>query len=125
MTRSQLINSLATWSRQKNNRWWYDLVTGEKVARCKDRLLMLMVGELSEAHEAIRKSKPDAVLMDKHLPHRPAEEVELADLFIRLMDYAGEHWPTFGEAVVEKMTYNDNRTDHTKEARLAPGGKTF
>jgi hypothetical protein len=71
-------------------------------------------------HEGLRKDT-----MDKHLPHRKTECVELADAFIRMMDYIGEFHPDFGEAVVEKLVYNRSRKDHTTEARLAPGGKKF
>ena len=63
--------------------------------------------------------------MDDKLPHRKMETVEFADLFIRLMDYAGEFCPDFGEAVAEKLEYNKTRKDHTPEARLAEGGKKF
>lgn len=68
----------------RNQTWWHDPKTGEKLVRNKGELLMLMVSELSESMEGARKG-----LMDDKLPHRKMEEVELADFLIRLFDYAG------------------------------------
>ncbi len=45
---------------------------------------MLVVTELAEAAEGVRKD-----LMDDHLPHRKMFAVELADAAIRLLDLAG------------------------------------
>lgn len=114
------LNHIARWYRAENDKWWCDLETGEKLIPNRDQKLLLMVGEIVEAHEGLRKG-----IMDKHLPHRKAECVELADAFIRLMDYVGEFHPDFGEAVVEKIEYNRTREDHTRKARLTPGGKKF
>lgn len=66
-----------------NRRWWYSR-DGERLERNKGELLMLVVSEVSEAMEALRT---DA--MDDKLPHRKGEEVELADAYIRIMDFAG------------------------------------
>lgn len=114
------INMIAKNYREMNDKWWRDPETGEKLVSNRDRKLLLIVGEITEAHEGLRKG-----IADKHLPHRKAECVELADAFIRLMDYIGEFHPDFGEAIIEKLEYNKTRADHTKEARLAPGGKKF
>jgi NTP pyrophosphatase (non-canonical NTP hydrolase) len=81
---------------------------------------MLMVTELAEAFEGKRKN-----LMDSHLPHRKAVDVELADLLIRLFDYAGENCEDLGGALVEKLEYNRTRADHTLEARRGTNGKKF
>jgi hypothetical protein len=64
-------------------------------------------------------------LMDTHLKHRPMAEVELADLLIRLCDYAGRWGYDLGGAVVEKMYYNAHREDHKIENRIKEGGKKF
>lgn len=80
--------------------------------------LMLMVTELAEAAEGVRKDK-----MDDHLPTRKMEEVELADVLIRLFEYAGWRGLDVGGAFVDKFHYNANRADHKMEARAADGGK--
>ena len=83
-------------------------------------MLMLMVSEIAEAMEGERKD-----LMDTHLPHRKMAEVEIADAFIRMFDYAGAYGFDLDGAVQEKREYNAHRADHKKEARQAPGGKKF
>lgn len=98
--------------------WWNDLHTGEPLARNKGELMMLMVTEIAEGYEGVRKDK-----MDDHLPNRPAEEVELADLIIRVLDYAGAYNLDVGGAMAEKLAYNANRADHKPENRAKPGGK--
>lgn len=102
--------------------WWTDLHTGEsiKATRNKGELMMLLVSEIAEAFEGIRKNLPDS-----HLPHRSAEEVELADLLIRLFDYAGARELDLAGAVLEKMAYNAVRADHKREHRLSANGKKF
>lgn len=93
--------------------WW-------DTPRNDGELIALMHSELSEALEGIRKDS-----MDKHLPHRKAEEVELADAIHRIFDYAGAKGLDLGNALLEKMAYNARRADHRREARAAPGGKKF
>jgi NTP pyrophosphatase (non-canonical NTP hydrolase) len=51
------------------------------------------------------------------------EEVELADVLIRIFDYAGAYSFDLGGAMVEKLEYNANREDHKLESRLKPNGK--
>lgn len=68
--------------------------------------LALVHSEISEALEAIREETPQA---DKHLPERSAEEVELADAVIRIMDYAGHFNLDVGGAIIDKMHYNRTR----------------
>jgi hypothetical protein len=123
---AQALNALGRATRRANKHFWTDLKTGRKLRnRNKGEMYMLMMSELAEAFEAVRKSQTET-MMDKHLPGFPAEVVELADLYIRLMDYVGEFYPTtFGTAVQQKRAYNKTRKDHTREARLAPGGKAF
>jgi NTP pyrophosphatase (non-canonical NTP hydrolase) len=102
------------------NGWWSDPSTGARIRRNKGELLALMHSEISECLEGERKG-----LMDDHLPNRRAAEVELADLLIRVFDYAGEHGYDLGNAVAEKLAYNDARLDHRPDQRRLAGGKAF
>lgn len=74
---------------------------------------MLMVGELAEGHEAVRKG-----LMDDKLTDRLGEEVELADCIIRIMNYARQRRLDVAGALVEKARYNEGR-------EYMHGGKKF
>lgn len=102
--------------------WWTDLKTGETLVGKRNRpeMLMLMVSELSEAMEGLRKDR-----MDDHLTHRKMEEVELADCCIRIFDYAHAHGYDLGGAIAEKLLYNQQRADHKPENRKLEGGKKF
>lgn len=75
-------NEQAKRIHELNKQWWHDK-NGNRLERNKGELLMLVVSELSEGLEALRKD-----LMDDHLPHRKGIEVELADAAIRLLDYS-------------------------------------
>ena len=114
------LNDYAAEVHEANDKWWHDLLTGKRIERNKGELICLMHSELSEAMEGARKN-----LMDDHLPHRKMEEVELADVLIRLFDYAGAFGLDLEGAYQEKMTYNRTRVDHTLEARRAAGGKRW
>lgn len=115
------LNFYARQSRQDNDKWWHDPLTGERLtARNKGELIALMHSELSEALEAVRKD-----LMDDKIKHRPGEEVELADLLIRVFDYAGEFGLDLEGAYKDKRAYNATRKDHSLEARREAGGKKF
>jgi NTP pyrophosphatase (non-canonical NTP hydrolase) len=78
------LNELAREIHAANAHWWHDPATGERLDRNKGEMLMLIVSELSEAMEGERKD-----LMDDKLPHRKMAEVELADVLIRVFDFAG------------------------------------
>jgi hypothetical protein len=82
--------------------------------------LCLIHSEISESMEGDRKGE-----MDKHLPHRPAREVELADALIRIFDLGGAYGLDLAGALVEKMDYNAKRADHKRENRDATGGKAY
>ena len=77
------LNELAKQVHAANEKWWTCMDTGKPIERNKGELLMLVITELSEAVEGIRKD-----LMDDKLPHRKMEEVEMADAKIRLLDFA-------------------------------------
>jgi NTP pyrophosphatase (non-canonical NTP hydrolase) len=114
------LNELAREIHKANHQWWHDLHTGEPLKRNKGELLMLIVSEVAEAMEGERKN-----LQDDHLPHRKMAEVELADVIIRVLDYAAGHNYDIEGAVQEKLAYNRHRADHKREARLADNGKKF
>jgi hypothetical protein len=63
-------------------KWWIDS-EGKRLPFLNGRMLMLVVSEISEGVEALRKGGNDP-----HLPHQPAIAVEMADTFIRLCGYA-------------------------------------
>lgn len=100
--------------------WWTDLETGERKERNRGEMLMLIVSEVSEAMEGERKN-----LKDDHLPLRGMAEVELADVLIRLGDYAKGFDHKVVDSMIEKMAYNLCRPDHKPENRLVRGGKKF
>jgi NTP pyrophosphatase (non-canonical NTP hydrolase) len=114
------LNGYRDEAHRDNQRWWTDPSTGEPLDRNKGELLMLIVSEVSEAMEGERKS-----LADTHLPHRPMAEVELADILIRVFDYAGGFGYDLEGAYREKRAYNAARADHKAEARLAADGKKW
>jgi hypothetical protein len=66
--------------------WWSDLKTGESIVHTRNRpeMLMLVVSEISEAHEALVGE-----LNDDKLPEYPGFDVEIADAAIRLFDLCG------------------------------------
>ena len=114
------LNDYAAECHHANRKWWQDPATGKPIERNKGELIALIHSELSECLEGVRKGLPD----DK-LPHRPMEEVELADTLIRIFDYAGGFGLDLNGAYLEKMAFNARRADHTHEQRLKDGGKKF
>lgn len=117
------VNALADRIHALNQHFWRNLKTGRRVKDTPELLaskIALMHSELSECLEGLRKGKKD-----DHLPHRLAEEVELADLIIRALDYAARRRFDIGMAIAEKLEYNKSRADHTDKARRAAGGKKF
>ena len=114
------LNDLSKFIHLNNYQWWHHLQTAEPLDRNKGELLMLIVSEVAEAMEGERKG-----VMDNHLPTRKMSEVELADVLIRIFDYAGAAGYDLSGALREKLLYNINRADHKPAARLADGGKKF
>lgn len=98
--------------------WWSDLETGEPKVRNKGELMMLMVTEIAEGYEGVRRN-----LTDDKLKYRPMEEVELADMVIRGVDYTGGHKFDIGGAILHKLLFNQLRADHKRDARLGANGK--
>ena len=68
-------------------------------------LIALMHSELSEALEALRDGNPES----EKIPKFTSVEEELADVFIRILDYSGEHNLRLGEAIIAKIHFNKNR----------------
>lgn len=66
--------------------------------------IALMMSELGEAVEGVRKPK-----QDEHCPEFTSEEIELADCIIRIFDYAGAFNVRLEEAINAKMAYNKSR----------------
>ena len=87
--------------------WWPDDRNGGE-------MIALMHSELSEALVALRHgNRPDS-----HIPEFCGAEAELADVVIRIMDYAvARGWDVAG-AIVAKHAYNRNRP-------FKHGGKKF
>lgn len=115
-----VLNDLAKECHAANQTWWHDPATGARLNRNKGELLCLIHSEVSECMEGERKG-----LMDTHLPHRKMAEVELADILIRIFDYAGAYGYDLDGAFVEKRAYNAQRADHKAEARLRANGKQW
>jgi len=102
--------------------WRLDPVTKQELDVNKEfgTKIALIHSEISEALEAHRKNK-----MDDHLPHRKGVEVELADAIIRIASLAQWMKLELGEAVAEKLKYNEQRADHKLENRVKDGGKAY
>lgn len=82
--------------------------------------LALIHSEVSEALEARRKG-----LADTHLPDRLGIEVELADAAIRIFDLTGALNLDLASAIIRKLAYNSERSDHKRKNRAKPGGKAY
>lgn len=118
VTFAERINVYAEICRSLSDKWWRHPCTNRKIKRNRGEQLMLVVTEIAEAMEGERKG-----INDTHLKKRRMAEVELADAIIRILEYAHGHGYDLGGALVEKLLYNAVRKDHSRKARLAPGGK--
>lgn len=73
----------------------------------KSQKLMLVVTEIVEGFEAIRKH--ELAQASDHIPTFTAEEEEIADTIIRLLDYAGHYQLRIGACIDNKMVFNTTR----------------
>lgn len=90
-----------------------ELVDAIKQARTAQKL-MLIVGELGEAIEALRHDNPP----DSHIPKFSGMEAELADAVIRIQNLSENNHYRLADAMVAKAAYNSNRP-------YRHGGKKF
>lgn len=76
----------------------------------KSTKVMLVVTELSELVEGIRKP------VESQLSDFTNEEEEIADAIIRLLDYSGQYNLRVGQAILAKMAFNEGRSyKHNKQ----------
>lgn len=113
------LNGLAANIHAANAHFYRDLVTNAPIGNVGEKIALIH-SEASEMLEYARKGGND-----KHLTDRPGEEVEAADILIRLLDYCAWRGLDLGGATLAKLAYNRTRADHTREARLADDGKKF
>jgi NTP pyrophosphatase (non-canonical NTP hydrolase) len=99
--------SAAVHSTAKDKGWWDE-------ERNDGEIIALMHSELSEALEALRHGNPP----DDHIPDFFGVEAELADVVIRIMDYADARGFRVAEALEAKMRFNAGRA-------RKHGGKAF
>lgn len=78
------LNELSKSVHAANIKWWQDIETGQPIKRNRLELLALAISEVSECLEGERRN-----LMDDKLPNRKMAEVEMADAYIRLLDFSG------------------------------------
>ena len=116
----------ASWSAG----WWNDRETGESLigsyaGKYLPRVpvaekLLLIHSEISEAMEGYRTGAASRKIIDFW-----ELEEELADVLIRVCDFAGGLNLDLAGAVAAKLAYNRKRPDHRPENRAQPGGKQF
>lgn len=115
-TLNELALAANTWANTKG--FWKVPVTDyseipELTLMKKTQKIMLVVTELAELVEGLRKPAPQLIVSDVAYSN---EEEEVADALIRLFDYAGQYGLRLGEVVLAKMAFNEGRPfKHGKE----------
>ena len=113
---NELTESIHAYNKQVG--WWDGMNPRDPLVFTNKACLIH--SEVSESVEGERKG-----LKDDKLPHREMAEVELVDVLIRTFDLGGSRGYRLGDAMAEKMAYNDQRADHKRENRAAEGGKKY
>ena len=100
MKEIDIINSLSIKAHQNAiaHGWWEE-------ERSFGEIVALMHSELSEALEYDRIGD----VPSEHIPDFRGVEEELADVIIRIFDYAGHKHLRLGEAIIAKMQFNESR----------------
>jgi NTP pyrophosphatase (non-canonical NTP hydrolase) len=83
VSKIKTLNDYAAECHRASTRWWYT-AAGKRIVRNEGELLCLIHSEITELFSAELTG-----FKDDKLPHLDATEVELADVLIRLFDYAG------------------------------------
>jgi len=99
---AKAVNDIA-----KEKGWW----NGD---RNDGELIALMHSELSECLEGMRHNNPQS----DHILNFTIVEEELADVIIRIMDFAAQRKYKVAEALMEKINFNKSR-------EYKHGGKKF
>lgn len=123
-----VLNDIVVKVHQANAQWWIDLETGEDVRTWPSKQfnlwiaskLMLMVTEIGEAMEGLRKD-----LWDDKLPMFKMLPVEVVDNVIRAFDLLGGLGFNVAEIMDAKLEFNSQRADHKPENRKLAGGKSI
>lgn len=103
----EVIDFIAAWNATQSDvhntalekGWWQE--PERSTAEC----IALMHSELSEALEADRHGNPP----DDKVPEFTGVEAELADVVIRIMDFAGRKKLRVAEAIIAKAAMNKTR----------------
>lgn len=96
---NQFVKKIHATAKKKG--WW-------KKKRSPLEVQMLVVSEIAEATEEVRKGMPSSYLGDNDKPS--GELIELADACIRIMDYCGYMKWDLEKAIKDKMAYNETRS---------------